>query len=87
LTLYRAAQEGLNNTCKHAQASQIWITLDYSAEEYVRLTVRDDGIGTESTEGGFGLLGLQERVNLLNGELKTTSSFGQGFDLEIKVPG
>ena len=87
LTLYRAAQEGLNNTCKHAQASQIWITLDYSAEEYVRLTVRDDGIGTENTEGGFGLLGLQERVNLLNGELKTTSSFGQGFDLEVKVPG
>ena len=30
-------------------------------------------------EGGFGLLGLQERANLLNGELKTTSSFGQGF--------
>ncbi|MGD0003158.1 MAG: sensor histidine kinase [Anaerolineaceae bacterium] len=87
LTLYRAAQEGLNNTCKHAQASQIWITLDYSGEEYVRLTVRDDGMGAENTEGGFGLLGLQERVNLLNGELKTTSSFGQGFDLEIKVPG
>jgi signal transduction histidine kinase len=87
LTLYRAAQEGLNNTCKHAQASQIWITLDYSAEGYVRLTVRDDGVGTENTEGGFGLVGLQERVNLLNGELKTTSSFGQGFDLEIVVPG
>jgi signal transduction histidine kinase len=87
LTLYRAAQEGLNNTCKHAQASQIWITLDYSAVGFVRLTVRDDGIGAENTEGGFGLLGLQERVNLLNGELKATSSAGQGFDLEIMVPG
>jgi signal transduction histidine kinase len=87
LTLYRAAQEGLNNTCKHAQAAQIWITLDYSVENRVRLTVRDDGIGTENPMGGFGLLGLQERVNLLNGEMKAISSAGQGFNLEVVVQG
>jgi signal transduction histidine kinase len=87
LTLYRAAQEGLNNACKYAKASQIWITLDYSNSDRVHLTVQDDGIGAENTEGGFGLLGLQERVTLLNGELKTTSSTGQGFSLEIAVPG
>jgi signal transduction histidine kinase len=87
LTLYRAAQEGLNNTCKYARASQIWITLDYSNSDQVHLTVQDDGIGTENTEGGFGLLGLQERVALLHGELKTTSSIGQGFNLDIMVPG
>ena len=87
LTLYRAAQEGLNNTCKYARASQIWITLDYSNPDRIYLTVRDNGIGAENIEGGFGLLGLQERVALLQGEFKTTSSIGQGFNLEIAVPG
>ena len=87
LTLYRAAQEGLNNACKYARATQIWITLDYSNSDRVHLIVQDDGIGAENIEGGFGLLGLQERVALLHGEFRTTSSIGQGFTLEIVVPG
>ena len=87
LTLYRAAQEGLNNACKYARATQIWITLDYSNSDRVHLIVQDDGIGAENIEGGFGLLGLQERVALLHGEFRTTSSIGQGFNLEIMVPG
>ena len=87
LTLYRAAQEGLNNACKYARASLIWITLDFSNSDRVYLTVQDNGIGAENTEGGFGLLGLKERVAHLQGEFKTTSSKGQGFNLEIVVPG
>jgi signal transduction histidine kinase len=87
LTLFRSAQEGLNNACKHAQASKVWITLDYGDENFVHLTVRDDGLGAEQTDGGFGLLGLQERVNLLNGTFQTISVPGQGFTLEVAVPG
>jgi signal transduction histidine kinase len=86
LTLYRATQEGLNNIRKHSKASHIWITLDYSIANQVRLTIQDDGIGTENLDGGFGLLGLKERVALLNGELTISSSSGEGFHLDILVP-
>jgi len=86
LTLFRAAQEGVNNICKHAQANQAWITLDYCDKNYILLTVQDNGKGSNTTEGGFGLMGLRERVHLLNGELKISSADGQGLGLEIKVP-
>ena len=87
LTLYRAAQEALNNTCKHAQASLFWITLDFSAGQEVRMSVGDNGVGTSDFRGGFGLTGIQERVHLLEGKLAITSSPGQGFLLEMEIPG
>ena len=87
LTIFRSAQEGLNNACKHAQASKVWITLDYGDNNLVRLTVCDNGIGAEQTGGGFGLLGLQERVKFLDGMFQITSFPGQGFTLEVAVPG
>ena len=87
LTLYRAAQEGLNNACKHAQAEHIRLRLDYSAPKRVCLTIEDDGIGADKMEGGFGLIGLKERVNLLDGDFRIVSSVGKGFTLEIGVPG
>lgn len=86
LTLFRAAQEGVNNICKHAQADQAWITLDYRDEKQIILTVQDNGKGSSSTEGGFGIMGLRERVHLLNGEIEISSADGQGLSLEIKVP-
>ena len=86
LTLYRAVQEGVNNICKHSQADHAWITLDFRSEEEVRLSVQDNGKGSGATEGGFGLLGLRERVQLLNGDLLISSANGQGLTLEIKVP-
>ncbi len=87
LTIFRSAQEGLNNACKHARASKVWITLDYGNEDFVRLTVRDNGVGAEQTGGGFGLLGLQERVKLLDGTFQVSSIPGNGFTLEVAVPG
>ena len=86
LTLFRAAQEGVNNICKHAQADQAWITLDYCDKDYILLTVQDNGKGSSTTDSGFGLMGLRERVHLLNGELNISSADGQGLSLEIKVP-
>ena len=86
LTLFRAAQEGVNNICKHARANQAWITLDYRNEDQILLTVQDNGKGSTSTDGGFGIMGLRERVHLLDGELKISSADGQGLSLEIKVP-
>jgi signal transduction histidine kinase len=89
LTLFRAVQEGLNNTSKHAQASQVWITLDYSEVGCVRLTMRDNGIGIDESQGshsGFGLVGLQERVHLLQGDLRLEQLPVGGFGFEICLP-
>jgi len=86
LTLYRAVQEGISNICKHAQATQAWITLDYQNPGKVRLFIRDDGVGASQLDGGFGLMGMRERVKLLNGEINVSSSPGEGTTLEIVVP-
>lgn len=86
LTLYRAAQEGLNNVCKHAQANHLWAELDYSQPGSVRLFLRDNGQGAHTLDGGFGLLGLRERVHLLNGVFRVESQAGNGVTLEIVVP-
>ncbi len=85
--LYRAAQEGISNTCKHARAEHIWIDLDYSNLEWVRLIVKDDGRGAHSINGGFGLTGLRERVNHLGGVVDISPQHGQGFSFEVKIPG
>jgi signal transduction histidine kinase len=87
LTLFRAAQEALNNVSKHANATDVSILLDYSAEDQIKLLVQDNGLGADHFNGGFGLLGLQERANLLGGKVDVVSAVGQGFSLELVVPG
>lgn len=90
LTLYRAAQEGLTNVRKHAPQAAVRLTLDFSHGERMSLSVRDNGPGAPSQGGptrGFGLLGLQERAHLIGGQVRTWSVTGQGFTLEVEVPG
>lgn len=86
LVLYRAAQEGLTNVRKHAKASCVDVTLDFSRPGYIRLTVQDDGSGAGDTSGGFGLIGIRERVQLLGGEFHVDTAPGKGFLLEVSVP-
>ncbi|MHC1784470.1 MAG: histidine kinase [Anaerolineaceae bacterium] len=85
LALYRAAQEGMNNACKHANPSNFWVTLDYSAPDQTRLTIRDDGIGADHIREGFGLIGLKERILLLNGTVDIQTEKGCGLTLEMTV--
>ncbi|HWR67061.1 MAG TPA: sensor histidine kinase [Bellilinea sp.] len=85
-TLYRAAQEGISNTCKHAMASHLWIKLDFSQDACVQLDVEDNGIGPGDYKEGFGIMGLKERVSSVGGELQIGSSSSGGFEFNIKVP-
>lgn len=84
-SLYRAAQEGLTNVRKHAHAAHVKVRLAY-LPTLVRLTVEDDGVGAGQTEGGFGLLGLQERVQLVGGTLKIETAPGAGLTLTVELP-
>ncbi|MCK6540687.1 MAG: sensor histidine kinase [Anaerolineales bacterium] len=86
LALYRVVQEGLTNVRKHADASRVDVALDFTQPDRIRLTVQDDGSGAVDTSGGFGLIGIRERVQLLGGEFKVETSPGKGFLLEVTVP-
>lgn len=86
LALYRVVQEGLTNVRKHANASHVDIELDFSQADSIRLMLRDDGAGAADTSGGFGLIGLRERVQLLGGEFKVETQPDQGFQIEVLLP-
>jgi signal transduction histidine kinase len=85
--LYRAAQEGLTNVQRHAQASQAWLSLACEAG-VVELAVSDDGSGfpKDGEIQGFGLHGLQERAVFLGGELVLGPRPGGGARLALRLP-
>ena len=85
--LFRAAQEGLTNVRKHARATRAEVSLDFGADAMVCLTVHDDGAGAVKAGGGFGLLGVRERIQLLGGRVEVITSPGEGFTLDVEVPG
>lgn len=87
LTLFRAAQEALTNCRKHAHSQAAHVLLHYDAADVVRLAVSDEGVGAADTSHGFGLLGLRERAQLLGGQMRVRTAPGQGFTLEVEVPG
>jgi len=86
LVLYRIVQEGLTNIRKHANASHVNVELDFSQQDLIRLSLRDDGSGAADTGGGFGLIGIRERVQLLGGEFKIQTQPDQGFEIEVTLP-
>jgi signal transduction histidine kinase len=87
-SLFRAAQEGLTNVRKHADAGSARLELVYGDDGTVRLEVRDDGRGTTAVpETGFGLLGLRERASRLGGSVDVVSQPGRGTTVRVAVPG
>lgn len=85
LTLYRAAQEALNNVRKHAHASRVDVVLT-AMPDRLRIVVSDNGVGGKRTDGGFGLLGVRERVKLLGGTFVAQPLSNGGFEFAVEVP-
>ena len=86
--VYRIAQEMLNNVTQHAQAEQVQMQLSFSPQSLTVL-VEDDGIGFDPDQlppGRFGLVGMNERVRLLNGRLTLKTSPGTGTRIEAQIP-
>lgn len=84
LVLYRAAQEGLANACRHAGATEIALAVSYD-ERGADLRITDNGRGFGGADEGFGLRGLRERVGLADGTLDIASS-PAGTVLKVGVP-
>jgi signal transduction histidine kinase/ligand-binding sensor domain-containing protein len=88
LSLYRIAQESLNNILKHAQATMILIRL-WDQKDRIVLKIQDNGIGFEALltmyNGGMGLKIMKERAETLGGEFQIISSPGKGTTILVEV--
>jgi PAS domain S-box-containing protein len=90
MTLYRIAQEALNNVEKHSRASRAEVTLRCTRHQVI-LSVRDNGQGLAIRNGsgsgsGWGLQNMRERASLLNGSFKTVSPPKRGTTVTIQIP-
>ncbi|MFN2243562.1 MAG: GAF domain-containing protein [Anaerolineae bacterium] len=93
LALFRIVQETLNNVRRHANASHVMINVEFR-NGWVKVDVRDDGQGFEllgspgdfASAGKFGLLGIEERAQLLHGQFRVHSGKGEGTTVTVDVP-
>jgi signal transduction histidine kinase len=88
--LYRAAQESLRNTERHASANRATIRLTRQ-DHVVRLEIADDGVGFDVADAdarrpGMGLFSVRERLALVNGTLQVESEPGAGTRIIATVP-
>lgn len=84
--IYRIVQEALHNVTRHAGATSVDVHLAKNAHS-LALTIKDDGHGFRpELEKGLGLLGMEERVRRLSGQLQIKSAPGQGALLLIELP-
>ncbi len=90
-TLFRLVQEALTNVIKHAEASHVDVLLFFQSEA-ISVSIEDDGCGFDLTRIGtsgrvsWGLLGMQERTNLVGGEFKINSAPGRGTRIDVTIP-
>jgi two-component system, NarL family, sensor histidine kinase DevS len=86
-TTYRLVQEGLTNVVKHAGATRVEVRV-VDLEETIEILLRDDGQGFDpaADAAGFGLIGMRERVALVNGTLEVKSAAGSGTTLRARIP-
>jgi signal transduction histidine kinase len=92
--LYRIAQEGLQNIVKHANASVARLRFAIDADDIARLEIVDNGIGFDTFEnplgsdemGGYGVLSMAERAELVGGRLNIRSRPGSGTTVTATIP-
>ena len=94
LHVFRIIQEGLNNIAKHSGAQEAEVILE-TGDNTIIISIKDQGRGFKiptdnweqlSKEGKMGLLGMQERINVLDGNLNIESTLGKGTSVNIHIP-
>ena len=88
--IFRLVQEAVNNSRKHAGVSKVQIILSESKEQ-LEILIEDQGSGFDTNrafinENSFGIAGMQERVDLLEGRMKIQSKPGAGTQILIEIP-
>ncbi|NLL66417.1 MAG: sensor histidine kinase [Clostridiaceae bacterium] len=95
LAIFRVVQECLNNTYKHANATYINVQIECT-EKVILLRIKDDGqgfdinsindISSRDDDGGFGIIGMKERIELLEGTFKISSEINSGTTVKVRLP-
>jgi len=93
LVLFRITQEALRNVWRHAKATQAEVVVEFG-EKKIRITINDNGrgfklpttVGDLARDGKLGLAGMQERAQLIGGNLKVQSELGRGSSITIELP-
>ncbi|ETI65919.1 sensor histidine kinase [Neobacillus vireti] len=88
VALFRMIQESVQNALKHANACEIKVRLEIT-NAAITVLVKDNGSGFDTTQKkpeSFGIIGMRERVDLLDGELTFDSKIGKGTAVLIQVP-
>ncbi|MFA5078301.1 MAG: histidine kinase [Dehalococcoidia bacterium] len=90
--IFRICQEALANVAKHAQATQVDVSLNFE-NNVVELTVKDNGTGFEpgpegriGKAGGFGLISMRERATGQKGKFEVQSGKGEGTVIKVSIP-
>ena len=89
VALFRIIQEALNNVAKHSKATEVKVIVKQNNEKLI-LEVTDNGIGFDPNQkkknDSYGLIGMNERVFLLDGELSIKSEIGKGTTVKLQMP-
>lgn len=87
--VFRILQESLNNIGRHARASHVRVKVNID-ERRVSMSIKDNGVGMYPGDRRkprrFGLVGIEERITMLGGDLRIDSTLGEGTTLRISVP-
>ncbi|MNM18727.1 Sensor histidine kinase LiaS [compost metagenome] len=89
IAIYRLVQEGLTNVARHAQADRATVELRADADGTLHLAIEDNGRGLRQDtpeHGGFGMLGMRERVAGLRGHIHWINALGRGLRIEVAMP-
>jgi signal transduction histidine kinase len=85
LSVFRIIQEALTNVVRHSDARECQVTIDRCRAE-LRIEVVDDGAGAATSPSGYGMRGMRERAELLNGEFDAGPRPGGGFRVTARLP-
>lgn len=86
--LFRIVQEALSNSLRHSKATIMEIKLQHRTE-FVRLAIRDNGVGFDpevKKHASYGLISMKERINEIGGSMNMITAPGKGTRIDIRVP-
>lgn len=88
VALFRIIQESVQNALKHADACEIKVSFEMT-KAAINVSIKDNGVGFDvqkKKQDSFGMIGMRERVDLLDGEITFDSKIGKGTTVHIRIP-
>lgn len=88
VAVFRLVQESVSNAIKHGKPTSIWVKIEW-LNDILNIVVKDNGKGFDQSEvqgKSFGLIGMRERIEILNGQMKIGSTINEGTSILFRIP-